>query len=137
MAQRPLRKGEAGMKCKACRKKIMLDHYVVINQPDPSREKLHLVFRCDCGAYVIPLDLVETGEVKAWVSSGEVLYRKLKANQAWNGEKLSRQAKKVYHAKGEGGYEKWKEEVYFPFVDASVKRMKFTPQRRKVALSRS
>lgn len=117
-------KGAPEMKCKECKKKIVFDHYLAGNQPVQGKETLYLVFKCDCGSYVIPMDLVETSEFKGLVSSGTIRYCKLAEDRHMDGEKLSREAKKIYQEQGEAAYERWKKEVYFPLMDARAKRLK-------------
>jgi hypothetical protein len=120
----PNRKGVSGMKCKVCKKKITFDHYLAKSEPDHHREKLHVIAKCDCGSYVIPLDLVETTEFKGLVSSDQTEHWKLCGETQWDGEHLSREAKKIYREQGEEAYEKWKKEVFFPLMDARIKKLK-------------
>ena len=124
-------KGASEMKCKECKKKIVFDHYLAGNQPNQNRETLYLVFKCDCASYVIPLDLVETSEFKGLVSSGAIQYWKFEQDRDWSGEKLSREAKKIYREQGEAAYEKWQKEVYFPLLDARVKKLKANRFRKR------
>ncbi len=119
------------MKCKECKKRITFDHYLAGSQPDQKRETLYLVFKCDCASYVIPLDLVETSDFKGLVSSGAMKYWKFQRDLDCNGAKLSREAKRIYDEQGEAAYERWQKEVYFPLLDARVKKLKTNRFRKR------
>ena len=119
------------MKCKECQKKITFDHYLATNKTDPKSEKVHLVFKCDCGFYVIPLDIAEITNSKALVSSGAMKYWKMDSDGELNGPELSRKGLKIYEEQGEEAYEKWKREVYFPLIEARMKRLKTNRFRKR------
>lgn len=112
------------MKCKECQKKITFDHYLATTRPDRKGESVHLVFRCDCGFYVIPMEVVEITGSKALLSSSAMEYWKTDTDVGLSGEKLSRKGMKIYKEQGEEAYEKWKKEVYFPLMDAKAENMK-------------
>jgi len=112
------------MKCKECQKKIHFDHYLATTRPDPKGESVRLVFKCECGFYIIPLDVVEMSGSKAFLSLSAMEYWKIDTDIGLSGEKLSRKGIKIYKEQGEEAYEKWKREVYFPLMDAKVKRMR-------------
>ena len=120
------------MKCKECQKKISFDHYLATTRPDPRGESVRLVFRCDCGVYMIPLDVVDITGSKALVSSSAMEYWKIDLDVGLSGEKLSRKGIKIYKEQGEEAYEKWKREVYFPLMDAKVKKMKRNGFRKRI-----
>ena len=117
-------KGNQTMRCKECKKKISFDHYLATNRPHLNHEKLHLVFKCDCGIYVIPLDLVETTRFKGLFSLESIKHLKIANGPKFNGKKLSQEAMKIYNEQGEKAYEKWKKEVYFPLMDSKLKKIK-------------
>jgi len=119
------------VKCKECRKEIRFDHYSATTRRETKGESVRLVFKCDCGFYVIPLDLVEITGSKALVSSSTMKYRKIHADGGLSGEKLSREGIKIYREQGEEAYERWKEEVYFPLMDARVERTKRNTFRKR------
>ena len=112
------------MKCERCQRKLTLDHYVATTRPDRKGECLRLVFRCACGIYVVPLDLVEITGSRALVSSSIVTYGRVIEDGESSGKKLSREGLKIYREQGEEAYEKWKEEVYFPLMVSKMKKMK-------------
>jgi hypothetical protein len=112
------------MRCKECKKKISFDHYLATNRPHLNHEKLHLVFKCDCGIYVIPLDLVETTKFKGFFSLESIKHLKIVNGRQFSGKKLSQEAMKIYNEQGEKAYEKWKKEVYFPLMDSKLKKIK-------------
>ena len=120
------------MKCKECQKKITFDHYLATTRPDAKGEGIRLVFECDCGFYVIPLDMVEITGSKALVSSSAMKHWKVEADAGLSGEKLSRKGMKIYKEQGEAAYEKWKKEVYFPLMDAKAEKMKRNSFRRRI-----
>ncbi len=120
------------MKCKECQKKITFDHYVATTRPDPKKESVHLVFKCECGFYVIPMDVVEITGSKALVSLSAMKYRKIDLNGVRSGKRLSREGIKIYKEQGEEAYERWQREVYFPLMDAKAERMKRNNFRRRV-----
>jgi hypothetical protein len=123
-AVRETRKESQAMKCKECKKKISFDHYLATNRPHLNHEKLHLVFKCDCGIYVIPLDLVETTKFKGLFSLESIKHLKIANGRKFSGKKLSEEAMKIYKEQGEEAYEKWKKEVYFPLMDSKLKKIK-------------
>ena len=131
IAREPEKESQA-MKCKECKKKISFDHYLATNKPHLNHEKLHLVFKCDCGFYVIPLDLVETTEFKGLFSLESVKHLKIVNDRQFNGKKLSEEALKIYNEQGEEAYEKWKKEVYFPLMDSKLKKIKENCFRKRV-----
>ena len=112
------------MRCKECKKKISFDHYLATNRSHLNHEKLHLVFKCDCGIYVIPRDLVETTEFKGLFSLESIKHLKIANGRKFSGKKLSQEAMKIYNEQGEKAYEKWKKEVYFPLMDSKLKEIK-------------
>jgi hypothetical protein len=120
------------VKCKACQKRINFDHYSATKRPGAKGESVRLVFQCDCGFYVIPLDVVEITGSKALVSSSDMEYWKIGADVGLSGEKLSQEGTKIYKEQGEEAYEKWKKEVYFPLMDAKAERMKRHSFRRRI-----
>ena len=120
------------MKCKECQKKITFDHYLVTTRPDAKRENIRLVFECDYGFYMIPLDMIEITGLKALVSSSAMKHRKVEADAGLSGEKLSRKGMKIYKEHGEAAYEKWKKEVYFPLMDAKAEKIKRNSFRRRI-----
>ena len=122
------------MKCKVCKKKITVDHFLPTRGPDHSKENLHLVLRCDCGSYVIPIDLVEAGEFRGLFSGGNVS-RYVEGNRPLDGQKLAREAKKIYDEKGEAAYERWKKEVFVPLMDARIRKLKNNRFRKRVEKS--
>jgi len=65
------------------------------------------------------------------VSSGPFSIWKFQQERDWNGEKLSRRRKKIYQETGEAAYEKWQKEVYFPLLDARVKKLKANRFRKR------
>src|SRR4030042_4094722 len=117
-------KGSQTMRCGECKKKISFDHYLATNRSHLNHEKLHLVFKCDCGIYVIPLDLVETTEFKGLFSLESIKHLKIANGRKFSGKKLSQEAMKIYNEQGEKAYEKWKKEVYFPLMDSKLKKIK-------------
>jgi len=119
------------MKCKECQKKINFDHYLATTHPDPKGESVRLVFKCDCGFYIIPLDVVEMSGSKAFFSSAAMEYWKIDVDVGLSGEKLSRKGIKIYKEQGEAAYEKWKTEVYFPLVEAKAEKLKRNSFRKK------
>jgi hypothetical protein len=125
-------KGTQTMRCKECNKKISFDHYLATNRPHLNHEKLHLVFKCDCGIYVIPLDLVETTKFKGLFSLESIKHLKIANGRKFNGKKLSQEAMKIYNEQGEKAYEKWKKEVYFPLMDSKLKKIKENCFRKRV-----
>ena len=120
------------MKCKECQKKINFDHYLATTRSDPKGESVRLVFRCDCGFYMIPLDVVEITGSKALLSSSAMEYRKIDTDVGLSGEKLSRKGIKIYKEQGEEAYEKWKRDVYFPLMDAKAEKTKRNNFRRRI-----
>jgi hypothetical protein len=131
-AVRETRKESQTMKCKECKKKISFDHYLATNRPHLNHEKLHLVFKCDCGIYVIPLDLVETTKFKGLFSLESIKHLKIANGRKFSGKKLSEEAMKIYKEQGEEAYEKWKKEVYFPLMDSKLKKIKENCFRKRV-----
>jgi hypothetical protein len=120
------------MKCKECQKKINFDHYLATSRPDPKGEKVRLVFKCECGFYIIPLDVVEMSGLKAFLSSSAMEYWKIDTDAGLSGKMLSRKGIKIYKEQGEEAYEKWKREVYFPLMDAKAEKMKKNSFRRRI-----
>ena len=120
------------MKCKECQKKINFDHYLATTRPDPKGDSVRLAFKCECGFYIIPLDVVEMSGSKAFLSSSAMEYWKIDMDVGLSGEKLSRKGIKIYKEQGEEAYEKWKREVYFPLMDAKVKKMKRNGFRKRI-----
>jgi len=110
------------MKCKECQKKIDFDHYLATTRPDPKGESVRLVFKCECGFYIIPLDVVDMSGSKAFLASSAMEYWKIDADAGLSGKKLSRKGIKIYKEQGEEAYEKWKREVYFPLMDAKAEK---------------
>ncbi len=47
------------MKCKECQKKITFDHYLGTTGSGSNGGNIQLVFKCDCGFYMVPFDLVQ------------------------------------------------------------------------------
>ena len=114
--------GGLQMKCKECQKKIDFDHYLATTRPDPKGESVRLVFKCECGFYIIPLDVVDMSGSKAFLASSAMEYWKIDADVGLSGRKLSRKGIKIYKEQGEEAYEKWKREVYFPLMDAKAEK---------------
>ena len=121
---RELEKVKQTMRCKECKKKISFDHYLATNRHHLKHEKLHLVFKCDCGIYVIPLDLVETTKFKGLFSLESIKHLKIVNGREFSGKRLSQEAMKIYNEQGEKAYEKWKKDVYFPLMDSKLKKIK-------------
>jgi hypothetical protein len=119
------------MRCKECHKKISLDHCAAMTRRGSKKESLRLVFKCACGFYVLPIDVVEIMGAKALVSVSTMRYQKSDGDGSRSGEKLSREGSKIFKEQGKEAYERWQREVYFPLMDAEVKGMKRNNFRRR------
>ncbi len=117
------------MKCKECQKKITFDHYVATNRSDSNTNKIQLVLTCDCGIYMIPFELVQIGNGIGLISSEEMKYWKIDEDRVIDGKKLSREGQRIYNKQGKQAYEKWKNEVFWPLVDARIKKLRTSPSK--------
>ena len=112
------------MKCKECQKKIAFDHYLGATGPALNKGSIQLVFKCDCGLYVVPFDLVQISKGRGLISSGRIKQYKVGDDKASDGKKLSREGLKIFNQQGEKAYDQWTKEVFLPMMDAKLKRLR-------------
>jgi hypothetical protein len=112
------------MKCKDCQKKIAFDHYLGTTGPVPNGGNIHLVFKCDCGFYMVPFDLVQISKGRGLISSGKMKHYKMNAQETSDGKKLSREGLKIFNKQGQKAYDQWTKEVFLPLMDAKLKRLR-------------
>lgn len=112
------------MKCKDCQKKIAFDHYLGTTGPVPNGGNIQLVFKCDCGFYMVPFDLVQISKGRGLISSGKMKHYKMDEEETSDGKKLSREGLKIFNKQGEKAYDQWTKEVFLPLMDAKLKRLR-------------
>ncbi len=112
------------MKCKECQKKIAFDHYLGTTGPTLNEGTIQLVFKCDCGLYVVPFDLVQISKGRGLISSGKMKQLKMDSEKISDGKKLSREGQKIFNQQGEKAYDQWTREVFLPMMDAKLKRLR-------------
>ncbi len=112
------------MKCKACRKEIVFDHYVATTGSDPDRPAVQLILKCGCGLYLIPFDFIHIGKRTGFVSSEKIKRLAPSKDRSFDGRDLSQEGLEIYNTHGKQAYEKWKEEVFFPLMDSRLKRLR-------------
>jgi len=111
------------MKCKECQKKITFDHYLGTTGSG-SNGGIQIVFKCDCGFYMVPFDLVEISKGKGLISSGKIKHYKIDWKQTSDGKTLSREGLEIFNKEGEQAYDRWTKEVFLPLMDAKLKKMR-------------
>ena len=119
----PPRKRGPAMKCKECQKKITFDHYLGATGSG-SNGNIQLVFKCDCGFYMVPFDLVQISKGKGLISSGKMKHYKISDEETSDGKKLSREGLRIFNKLGEQAYDRWTKEVFLPLMDARLKRLR-------------
>ncbi len=121
----PSRRKKGGdMKCEECQKKIVFDHYLgTTGSNSNGGGAIQLVFKCDCGFYMVPFDFVEISMGRGLIFSGRMKRWKTE-ERIWDGKKLSREGLKIYNQKGEQAYDRWTKEVFLPLMDAKLKKMR-------------
>ena len=112
------------MKCKECQKRIAFDHYLGTTGPTLNEGSIQLVFKCDCGLYVVPFALVQVSKGRGLISSGKMTRYKMDEDQISDGKKLSREGQKIYSKQGEKAYDQWTREVFLPMMDAKLRRLR-------------
>jgi len=112
------------MKCTRCQKKISVDHYLATTRLDSQEGNVQLVFKCDCGFYMVPFDLVQIGNGKGLIFSGRMKHCKTSKERLSDGKKLSREGSRIYHKHGEQAYEQWTREVFLPLMEAKLKKLR-------------
>jgi hypothetical protein len=112
------------MKCKECQKRIAFDHYLGTTGPTLNEGSIQLVFKCDCGLYVVPFALVQVSKGRGLISSGKMKQYKMEDDRISDGKTLSREGQKIYSKQGEKAYDQWTREVFLPMMDAKLKRMR-------------
>ncbi len=120
----PLR-GNRGfaMKCEECQKRITFDHYLGTTGSG-SNGNIQLVFKCDCGFYMVPFDLVQISKGRGLISAGKMKHYKMGDEEISDGKKLSREGLRIFNKLGEEAYDRWTKEVYLPLMDARLKRLR-------------
>ncbi len=111
------------MKCNECQKKITFDHYYGSTR-GPNGGTLQLVFKCDCGFYRVPFDLVQMSNGKGLIFSGRMEHCKRNGEKNSDGKRLSREGLKIFNQRGQQAYDRWTKEVFLPLMDAKLKRMR-------------
>jgi hypothetical protein len=111
------------MKCKECQKKITFDHYLGTTGSG-SNGNIQFVFKCECGFYIVPFDLVQISRRKGWISSGKMKHYKISDAETRDGKKLSQEGLKIFNKLGEQAYDRWTKEVFLPLMDAKLKRLR-------------
>ncbi len=120
----PRRKRGSAMKCKECQKRIVFDHYRGTTGPGSNGGgAIQLVFKCDCGFYMVPFDFVQISMGRGLIFSG-TMKRWKTDEQTSDGKKLSREGLKIYHQQGEQAYDRWTKEVFLPLMDAKLKKLR-------------
>lgn len=111
------------MKCRECQKKITFDHYLGTTGSG-SNGNIQLVFKCDCGFYMVPFDLVQISKGRGLISSGKMKHYKISDEETSDGKKLSREGLRIFNKLGEQAYDRWTKEVFLPLMDARLKRLR-------------
>ncbi len=122
----PPRKRGPAMKCKECQKKITFDHYLGTTGSG-SNGNIQLVFKCDCGFYMVPFDLVQISKGRGLISAGKMKHYKMGDGETSDGKKLSREGLRIFNKLGEEAYDRWTKEVFLPLMDARLKRLRTSP----------
>ena len=122
----PPRKRGPAMKCKECQKKITFDHYLGTTGSG-SNGNIQLVFKCDCGFYMVPFDLVQISKGRGLISSGKIKHYKVSNEEASDGKKLSREGLRIFNKLGEQAYDRWTKEVFLPLMDARLRKLRTVP----------
>jgi len=122
----PPRKRGPAMKCKECQKKITFDHYLG-TAGSGSNGNMQLVFKCECGFYTVPFDLVQIRKGRGWISAGKMKHYKMGDEEISDGKKLSQEGLRIFNKMGEEAYDRWTREVFLPLMDAKLKRLRTTP----------
>jgi hypothetical protein len=112
------------MKCKDCQKKIAFDHYLGTTGPVSNGGNIQLVFKCDCGFYMVPFALVQISKGRGLISSGKMKHYKIDEEETSDGKKLSQEGLKIFNKQGEKAYDQWTKEVFLPLMDAKLKRLR-------------
>jgi len=112
------------MKCSECEKKIEFDYYVARTSSGSNGGKLRLIFRCDCGSYMAPFDLVQIGKGKGLVSLEKFKFQKIEEDRILDGKKLSQVGLRIYNKHGIEAYEKWQKEVFLPLMHERIKKLR-------------
>ena len=110
------------MKCETCQKKITFDHY--LGSTGSNGGNIRLVFKCDCGVYTVPFDLVKISKGKGLVFAGKMVHRKIKGKGPMDGKRLSQEGRKIFKQQGEQAYDRWTKEVFLPLMDAKLKELR-------------
>lgn len=111
------------MKCKECQKKIAFDHYLGTTGSG-SNGNIQLVFKCDCGFYMVPFDLVQISKGRGLMSSGKMRHYKTNDKPPLDGKRLSREGLRIFNKLGVQAYDRWTKEVFLPLMDAKLKRLR-------------
>ena len=110
------------MKCEECQKKITFDHY--LGSTGSNGGNIQLVFKCDCGFYMVPFDLVKISKGKGLISAGKMVHWKINGEGAMDGKRLSQEGQKIFKQQGEQAYDQWTKEVFLPLMDAKLKKLR-------------
>ena len=117
------RKKGGAMKCEECRKKIVFDHYLGTTGSNSNGGAIRLVFKCDCGFYMVPFEFVEISRGRGLIFSGKM--KRCKTDEGIpDGKRLSQEGLKIYHQQGEQAYDRWTKEVFLPLMDAKLKKLR-------------
>ena len=111
----------ATMKCEECQKKIIFDHY--LGSTGSNGGNIQLVFRCNCGFYIVPFDLVRISKGKGLISAwkDDSLEDQRRRNLGW--EKDShRKASEFLSSRANKLTDRWTKEVFLPLMDARLKK---------------
>lgn len=113
------------MKCNECQKKITFDHYLGTTRSGSNGGAIQLVFRCDCGFYMVPFNFIQISSGRGLIFSGTGRMKRWKTHDPLSdGKKLSREGLKIYNQQGEQAYDRWTKEVFLPLMDAKLKKLR-------------